>query len=430
MPVQHIIILGAGPAGLSTAISLSRLPSSFQPHIRITVLELRAQISTLGGAVNLTPLALRYLDKLGAGARLRSQAIPVSAIELASLRTGGLLARLWPDVDAIRAKRHDLVTSLMETVSTPEIAKHVTVRFGVKVTSIHEEGEPSGDDGKVILTLDNGETIQGDVLIGCDGLHSAARSMYVDPSRKETYSGRGGAYGYARLSKPGNAEFLRPDGKPAVVDTTLVNGRYGSLLSTFCEPTRTELYMAAVMELKEEHGDAKDGWRTRGEDKAKVKQDIQSRFQGGKLKGLAELLEKVDDWSLFPVYQLPPNGRWHKGRVIIIGDAAHAVSTLMPPQGESTGIAIEDGVLLARLLERHESRSVPQIFDDYEKLRRGPVEKVYKETVSMWANAAKEDRGWLGTIILEWMTWVVVGLMNMRGKNHFAGDVTKLELPA
>ncbi len=72
---------------------------------------------------------MRYLDRLGAGSRLRPRGIRVSAIDMLSLRTGALLAKLWPDVDALRAKRHDLVTSLMETIQTPEIAERVAVRF-------------------------------------------------------------------------------------------------------------------------------------------------------------------------------------------------------------------------------------------------------------------------------------------------------------
>ncbi len=326
MPCSHILILGAGPAGLSAAISLAQIPSSSSPPLRITVLELRSKITTLGGSVNLTPLAMRYLDRLGAGARLRPQGIRVSAIELLSLRTGALLGRLWPDVDALRAKRHDLVSSLMETVQMPEIAERVTVRFGVHVTGIREEAGPSGEDGKVILSLDNGETVEGDILIGCDGLHSAARTLYVDPTRQETYSGKAVAYGFIKLDKAGDARIKRSDGKPAVTDSTLISGRYGSILTSFCEPGRGELHVAAVMQLQDEHGDSKDGWKARGDDKVRVKQDIVARFREGKLEGLPEVIEKVEDWSFFPVYQLPPKGRWFKGRVIIIGDAAHAVS--------------------------------------------------------------------------------------------------------
>ena len=329
MTLNHILILGAGPAGLSAAIALARLPSppSTTP-LRITVLELRSQATTLGGSVNLTPLALRYLDQLGAGSRVRARGIRVSAIELLSLRTGTLLGRLWPDVDALRVRRADLLTSLIETAKTPEIAEHVTVRFGVRVTGIHEVENPVTKKGTVVLTLENGETIEGDLLIGCDGLHSATRTLYVEPEREESYSGKAVAYGYVRVAEPGDAGYRRSDGSSAVVDTTLISSQYGSFLTSFCDPAREELHVAAVMQMADEHNDSKDGWKARGDDKARVKQDIVTRFQGGNVQGLAGLINRVEEWSLFPVYQLPPRGRWYRGRVIIIGDAAHAVSIL------------------------------------------------------------------------------------------------------
>src|SRR4051794_33013119 len=98
---MHIIIIGAGPAGLAAALALNQLSTPSSPT-RVTVLELRPNIQTLGGAVNLTPLAMRYLDALGVGARLRPLGVKVSHINITSLRTGTSLGKLWPNVDAIR----------------------------------------------------------------------------------------------------------------------------------------------------------------------------------------------------------------------------------------------------------------------------------------------------------------------------------------
>ena len=51
----------------------------------------------------------------------------------------------------------------------------------------------------------------------------------------------------------------------------------------------------------------------------------------------------------------------------------------MPPQGESTGIALEDGVLLARILrERHATHTIPQLVATYEALRRPTIDKLYR----------------------------------------------------
>lgn len=59
----------------------------------------------------------------------------------------------------------------------------------------------------------------------------------------------------------------------------------------------------------------------------------------------------------------------------------------MPPQGESTGVAIEDGVLLAHVLSRRNSRSVDQLLADYEKLRRQDINGIYKSSMARWRSS-------------------------------------------
>lgn len=101
----------------------------------------------------------------------------------------------------------------------------------------------------------------------------------------------------------------------------------------------------------------------------------------------------------------------------------------MPPQGESIGIAIEDGVLLAHVLSRHDTRDISRVFQDYERLRRRHIHKLYKETVWRWNNAMKEDAGWLWGIFVEWLTVVFLFFMNRKQKDYFADDVGGLDLP-
>lgn len=326
MPLKHILILGAGPAGLSAALALSQLsdtPSSTSTdELQITVLELRPEPSTLGGSINLTPLAMRYLDRLGVGARLRPRGVAVRAIDMLSLRTGRLMGSLWPDVDALRARRIDLVSCMLEAIAE---RKNVSVRFGLRVTEIREEGDVDGE-GRIVLALQSGEQIAGDVLLGCDGLHSAARKLHVEPERKEVYSGKAVAYGFVDTPAAEHADVRRADGEPAIRDTALVSGQHGALVLSFYQPSRDSLYLGGVMGMTDEHEGSKEGWRARGGDKSKVREDILARFKGDSIPGFSRLIQKCEDWCLFPVYRLPPNGRWSRGRAILLGDAAHAVS--------------------------------------------------------------------------------------------------------
>ncbi|EFZ04053.1 FAD-dependent oxidoreductase [Metarhizium robertsii] len=431
----HIVIVGAGPAGLSTALALAKQPPVSSSPLHITVLELRDGVQTLGGAVNLTPLALRYLDWLGAGGKLRPQASTVSAIELVAHRTGGLLGRLWPDVDAIRAQRQLLVEALRDAIyelSTGNQDPRVDIIYDAKINEMREFG--SMDNGGLEITYvktgasPGKHTLEADVIIGCDGIHSQVRNALVEPGRKKTYSGKCTTYGYADLRKNGAnpselvKSWVRADGCPLITDTTLVTKGNEALLLTYYEPSHEKLYLAFVNPMTEKE-DAREGWSVHGADKEGIKRSIRGTFQGGALKCLGEIIDLCEEWFFFPVYMLPQEGDWCKGRAIVIGDAAHA----MPPQGEATGVAIEDGVLLARVLSRRATRDIPTLFRDYETLRRPDIQETYKETMARWN--APVPKAWMSGFVMEWMTWGYLKLMGMK-KDYFGRDVRNMELPA
>ncbi|KAK4207691.1 hypothetical protein QBC37DRAFT_433077 [Rhypophila decipiens] len=444
---MHVIIIGAGPAGLAAALALHKQQQSESKFNRsseslapfcITILELRPNIETgtqLGGAINLTPLALRYLDALGVGEKLRPLGCKVSGIDFLSHRSGVSLGKMWPDFDSLRVARHDVVESMARKVletSEQSEAGRVSIRYGVKVTKIEESGSAGSSEGCVKVSyFQNGEPdgkiLEGDVLLGCDGIHSFVRSTYVDPAREKRYSGRGGAYSYVTVDKPGDAGVLLRDGQPAVKDSSMTMGPKGSLLTTFCEPSKTKLYIAAVLndtaEVWKDQA-SKDGRRATGAETEILKQDLLNRFSGSELVGLDELVAKCEEWFFFPVFMLPPGGIWSRGRILLLGDAAHA----MPPMGESTGVAIEDAVLLAHVLSRRGERSVKKLFDDYEGLRRDVIAQTYKETVALWGDASEWSS--FKSVMIDWLMWVIVLFINRGGKSTFARDVRLLSLPA
>ncbi|EGX94712.1 salicylate hydroxylase [Cordyceps militaris CM01] len=432
----RIVIVGAGPAGLSAALAIAQHPSTTTSPVRITVLELRREVRTIGGAVNMTPLALRYLDALGAGARLRPRGHAASAIELVAHRTGRLLATLWPGVDALRVRRQAVVEALTETaqhdVDDPEALRIV---YGAKVQSLEERDS----DVRVTYTQDDDApvsseaSIHADLVLGCDGIHSLVRRQLVEPGRPETYTGKCVAYGFIPATDADAARWTRHGGQPLVQHTTLVQHGAESLLLARHQPASleetTSLYLAAVMPVpvppeKDAGSSRLEGWALRkAADKESLRRAIADMFAGGAIGCLSEVLARCDDWFFYPVHMLPEGGVWSKGRVLLLGDAAHA----MPPQGESTGVAIEDGVLLAHVLSRRPAgRSVPQMLADYEVLRRADVAALQKTSIARWNTPM--PAGWVGRVIMEWMTWIVVSYLNWTS-NHFARDVRNLSLP-
>lgn len=79
----------------------------------------------------------------------------------------------------------------------------------------------------------------------------------------------------------------------------------------------------------------------------------------------------------------------------------------MPPQGESTGISIEDAIIFSRAMMHHQKRDLPAIFAAYERIRRPSIDKDYDTAVRRWENV--KDSGWLAhqirNFLTPWFLW-------------------------
>ena len=88
------------------------------------------------------------------------------------------------------------------------------------------------------------------------------------------------------------------------------------------------------------------------------------------------LLEKVETCFWWGLYDRRPLASWTKGRLVLLGDAAHA---MLPHLGQGANQAIEDGVALAVLLEGRDSAEIPDILPKYERLRRVRTDLIQAE---------------------------------------------------
>lgn len=398
MAIEKAIIIGAGISGIAVALALHRL------KIGVFICDIKKQPGTIGGAINLMPSALRYLDHLGVLSKLESKGCTVHSIEIFSVHTTYKIADVnFSNVGkygyhAMRILRADLLQAMLETLN--EAGEEV--QYGKSMVEISESAQG------VEVRFDDGEMVSADLLLGCDGIHSHTRTMFVDPDRVPVYTGIAVAYGLLKASSITEPIHFK--------DTAVNTSRRGSLLISYYQPSRESIYLGAVMEVEEQA--SRESWKIRGADQQKMKEEIAERFHDAKIPCLGQMIREVGDLCLYPVHILGPGGKWSRGKVMLLGDAAHA----MPPQGESTGIAIEDAVLLSHLLARN---TVADTFNKYESLRKPSIDAAYVEANRRWG--VVKDVGWLQCKIREWITpWYLWWTQGKREK-AFAEDIRRLE---
>ena len=259
--------------------------------------------------MNLTPNALRILEDL----EVEISGCQCDAIELFSLHAGSKIGELGfrgSSGPSKRVERRILQKGLLEAVERTG----VKVVYGAKLAEIKEL-----EQEKVVAVFDNGTIAEADFLIGCDGMYSAVRMSYVEPERKPIYTGVCTAY--STVEKSGIKSEIH-------FQQTAVNvGRFGSLMTSYTDPDRTKVYLAAVMETKEQG--SREGWKAMGLDRARTVDEVQRRYAKCAFPCLPELIAKVEDWIFYPVCRLEPGGKWLREKVILLGDAAHGVC--IPP---------------------------------------------------------------------------------------------------
>jgi len=420
----EILILGAGIAGLTTALSLTKFTS---PPPNITIFELRPEPATIGGAVNLTPNALRLLSHLGALDEINAKQYGAEclAVEVFDLYTNKKIAESsfrgpegkglgTPPFTALRITRGEALKGVLEAVGK---CPNIQIECGKKTTTINE------DDEGVTLSFEDGSKAHGAILIGCDGIHSVARLKHVEPARKSQYSGICNAFGFSarRLDKTTGLY------EPTHFEVSGMNfGRRGMLLTSFHNDARDSIYVGALMQVPEI--ESRDGWKAAGQDAVKIREDMLERYSGAANPLIQRVIEHAEDLFLWPVFTLSKGGKWSTDRTMLIGDSAHA----MPPQGESTGIVFEDGVLFARCLakwmetRRQDGVPVKEAFEAYEKSRRARIDTAFDESQSVVKTV--QDTPWWGHMIkMNIVPWYLWWTRRYR-EQHFVEDVTSCEL--
>lgn len=354
------LVIGGGIGGPVAAVALERA------GIEAVVYEAHdGPADHRGLFLGLGINGMRVLRDLGLlDAVMRADMVPTPAMAFTSW-TGkklGVVSNGWlgsntPSITIMRG-------ALQRALADGARARGIEIRYGKRFVDCTETGTG------VVARFEDGSEAEGDILIGADGIRSRVRSVMATEAPEPSYTGLLNVGGLACES-----------GMPATPDTMhMVWGRraffgytvqpggeawWFANLGQKREPVREELATISTAEWKERLG----------------------ALFAGDPPFITALIDGTDEIGGFPIHDMPSLPRWFRGRVGLLGDAAHAVS---PSAGQGASMAMEDAVMLARCLR--DIGEPERALARYEELRRPRAERIVKAGRRRGSYKALESR--------------------------------------
>ena len=338
---MHVLVIGAGIGGLSVALCLRH------QGLRVTVVERSHTLGEVGAGIQVPPNASRVLRALGLLDAVRARAVipervrarlgqgPLAGRTVFTLPLGEAAERRW-GAPYLHVHRADLVAVLAQALR----ARGGELRLGADVEEVEpgggEGGGKDGDGPARVRLQDGGEVLEADAVVAADGLRSPTREALFSPEPPRF----AGHFAW-RATVP--LEGLET---PPAREATLWMGRGAHAVTYLLRPDRsgepTLANFVGVVEASGGAGDpAAESWRRRG-----ARADALADFAGWhpEVRALVRAAPQLHQWALF---DRAPLGRWVRGRVALLGDAAHP---MLPFQAQGAAMAVEDAWVVAREL--------------------------------------------------------------------------------
>ncbi|MGR7027063.1 FAD-dependent oxidoreductase [Geodermatophilus sp. URMC 62] len=341
---MRAIVVGGGVAGPVTAMALQKA------GIDVTVHEAHpAPAGDVGAWLGVQVNGLDALRAVDADRPVRDAGFPTPLIEFRS-GTGRVLGTLPTGTGGpggISLRRSDLYRVLHAEAAR----RGVDVRFGSRLAAV------ASTPGGVRATFADGTSESADLLVGADGVRSTVRTL-LDPAAAPPRF-------VPVLNTAGYAEHTPADGQ--VGRLTMVFGRR-SFFGWLPAPDGRTWWFANPPAAREPAPDAVAArsdadWRA-------LLHNLHASDRSPAPALVDATPHPLRGWT---TYDVPAVRRWHDGRTVLVGDAAHATS---PAAGQGSSLAMEDAVVLARCLR---DLPRPEALAAYERARRRRTERVVAE---------------------------------------------------
>ena len=342
--VRTALVIGGGIAGPVVATAL------LKAGIQATVYEAYPTLTEgIGGGLALAPNGLAALSVIGADDAVRALATPAVGTVMAVGENTRRLPNL-ADVEPLQiVGRGDLHRVLHDR------AVEAGVRFEYGKRLVAADEDPNSVTGR----FEDGSTASADVLVGADGVRSTVRTL-IDPQAPAAgYTGLLGFQGYLDAS---------PDLDPEPGVMTFAFGKRAYYL--FWKMADGRVTWGANLPSKK-YMSLTDARAIRAEQWLRTLRETYAGDLPGELLAYRTTAENLDITGA--IHIMPPVPHWHRGRMVLVGDAVHAPSN---STGQGASLAIESSIQLARCLR--DLPNATSAFNAYEQLRRERVERITK----------------------------------------------------
>ena len=312
-----VLVIGAGIGGLTSSIALRQ--RGFAVHL----IEKDPQWSVYGVGIIQQGNVLRAIEQLGLLDRYIDAGVGFDAVEVYA-PDGRKLARV-PSPRLLPERPANLGVSrraLQKVLGDAARDAGATLSLGVTATALEDEGP------QVRAQFSDGTQGRYDLVIGADGTYSATRSMLWPDAPGPAFTGQ--AVWRYNLPRPTDLDALHVYNGPIGAGLVPISRELMYLYLTTPEPGNPRY--------------AREGLA------AAMRRKLQTCAPA--IRALAERITEDDGVVYRPLEGLLVEGNWHQGRVVLLGDAVHATT---PHLGQGAGMAIEDSLVLAEELLRHDS---------------------------------------------------------------------------
>jgi salicylate hydroxylase len=324
---MQVLIAGGGIGGLAAALACS-----IGGH-QVQLFERTAEFAEVGAGVQLGPNAVKVLHDWGLSHSLKSVAAFPDNLQVRSAVSGDTLGRLslgqsavkrygFPYATLHRADLHGLLLTALR--QQPQ----VNLNLGAAVHSFSQ-----GSDGVALRANDGKTVVQGDLLVGADGLWSRVRQQLLNDGAPQTT----GHLAYRALVSQASL--------PVALRSNRITAWLGPRMHAVQYPVRGGEWLNVVVIIEGQTEGLLDNW-DHDASTAALRHAL-----AGVCTPLHSLVQAVDNWGLWSLCIRPPmrDARAHaQGRVALLGDAAHP---MLPYLAQGAGMAMEDAVELGHCLQ-------------------------------------------------------------------------------